>query len=157
MLSRPDRAAGTMVSRARRNQFLALIIALCVQLTGAFSDAVPHSVCAAVLLCKGLLSAGGLEGAVSLCDSVNKEPPLSPFKVDPEVIAGPVARLLGWQIPFLDNVDRLLPSGASDNAISKMRDSRSWIWGAMLIGMADWASVSNNVTLWDWLQVRSRL
>lgn len=71
----------------------------------------------------------------------------------PKDVEAPVKKLLGWQIPFLPNVLSLLPSGASDNAKERMQDSRGWIWGAMLIGMADWASASGNETLWDFLQV----
>lgn len=71
----------------------------------------------------------------------------------PEEIEAPVQELLGWQIPFLPDVGTLLGKGASENAQARIRDSRGWIWGAMLIGMADWASVSGDDKLWDFLQV----
>lgn len=72
---------------------------------------------------------------------------------DPAV-AQPVEKLLAWQIPALGDIQGLvLPPDASSTSIKRTTDKRNWVWGAMMIGMYQWAEASGNETLWEWLQV----
>jgi hypothetical protein len=67
----------------------------------------------------------------------------------------PVEELLSWQIPALSDVAAILP-GVSPGGIERSSDPRGWVQGAMLIGMAHWALVSKNESLWQWLEVRAQ-
>lgn len=69
-------------------------------------------------------------------------------------IGAPVEKLLAWQIPALEDIEgSVLPPDASNTAVQRSIDKRNWVWGAMMIGMAQWAQASNNASLWEWLQV----
>ena len=151
-MSGPSTAARAMARNTFWLRLLTVALAVFSQSAGVARRADFRQLAAAPQHCK--LSASSLAGAMNICDSVDDQVPLGPSAVSPQTISDPAVKLLGWQIPVLDRTDSLLPAGASENARARMRDSRSWIWGAMLIGMADWASASGNDTLWDWLQVR---
>lgn len=69
-------------------------------------------------------------------------------------IVAPVEQLLAWQLPALGDIEGMvLPPDASSTSVKRTADRRTWVWGAMLIGMAQWAQVSKNASLWEWLEV----
>jgi hypothetical protein len=71
-----------------------------------------------------------------------------------EDFAGPVDRLLSFQIPVIEkNVTSILRPDADATAIERTTSPVGWVHAAFLIGLKDWASVTGNAEWWTWLSV----